>query len=399
MAAFEEAMTLVPQHSVGYLRGDAKLLLVLSLYVCGRGQDAGRSINAELEQGSPPEYMVRSRMIYGQAAIRLLSGELNRVSEPARSLIESAQRIGAQMVEAWGHYFLGIAAFHSGKLEFAQRQFSQVANMRYIAHAKAAIDSIAGLAIISQLLARPDEADEALRLAHELAKQIKDPGLKDIVNACQARIALLRGDLESAMRWQRSFTESTPVAMMFLFLENPGLTECRILIATASQASLRKVSCKLKQLRTAVETRRYTGQLIEILALQALAAEAQARREDALTILIEAVRMAAPGGWIRPFTEPGKPMITLLNALLARSPNNDAPVRRLMDAVMASTQADETGATYTLASQGCTDSAIAQGLTEREWDILPLIAQRLQNKEIANLLDVSPETIKTHLKN
>jgi len=103
---------------------------------------------------------------------------------------------------------------------------------------------------------------------------------------------------------------------------------------------------------------------IDVLALQALLYDSQGEGTAALESLTNALQLAEPGGFIRPFVDLGPPMADLLKRLHRKKIARDY-----------------------------------EPLTNRELDVLELLAQRLSNKEIAEKLFISGETIKSHLKN
>jgi len=90
---------------------------------------------------------------------------------------------------------------------------------------------------------------------------------------------------------------------MVFWLEEPAVTLARVLIAEGSKPRLLKASELLAQLRSQAEARHLTCQLIDIVVLQAAALERQKKGAEALNVLTEAVTIARPGGWIRPFVE------------------------------------------------------------------------------------------------
>ncbi len=112
--------------------------------------------------------------------------------------------------------------------------------------------------------------------------------------------------------------------------------------------------------------------------------EKRGERPVMMTALEHALRLAEPEGYVRLFADLGLPMARVLQEARAR---NMMPtyVARLLDAI---------GAPEALA-----EGALPEPLSPRERDVLRLIAAGLTNREIAEALFVSPETIKKHTAN
>ena len=121
--------------------------------------------------------------------------------------------------------------------------------------------------------------------------------------------------------------------------------------------------------------------------------------------LSSAVELSAAGGWIQPFREAGQPVADLLVRLRRQKKASE-----FVDDILAAFDDAEPGASPAVAEPPSIADAAAvrppvssqpliEPLTNRELDVLELLAQRLQNKEIAGKLFVTTETVKGHLKN
>jgi LuxR family maltose regulon positive regulatory protein len=118
----------------------------------------------------------------------------------------------------------------------------------------------------------------------------------------------------------------------------------------------------------------------------ALALELRGAREQALVKLHLAVRAARMGGIVAPFLEQGRALLPLL-MLLARPGRpgmGDLAEREFLDAVIRRLHV--------------ADPAGTPLLSEREHEIVQLLAAGMNNKLMARDLGISPETVRFHLK-
>ena len=317
--------------------------------------------------------------------IELLSGEL-AAARVQKSCLRDVAADGRDR-QAWCDYLAAITHLHAYRLDEALHHFSVGVHDKLVLNLRAAIDSFAGLALTQQLLQQQDAAARTLDDLLEFAQETCDASCVAVAHSCRARVCLLQGDLDAALGWARVADETPGPDEIFISLEVPVITRARVLIAGASDEDLVKASELLTATRQRSVALRHRCQTIEVAVLQSLLLDRQGKTTDSNDALVEALALAQPGGWIRPFVELGRPMTDLL--------------RRQDPHVHTGFVAQILNSRRVVAEQAAAQGAATPvfcDLTNRELDILELISQRLQNKQIAARLFITPETVKTHLK-
>ena len=113
----------------------------------------------------------------------------------------------------------------------------------------------------------------------------------------------------------------------------------------------------------------------------------------ALQYLEQSLALAEPGGFVRTFVDEGPPMARLLYEALSRGIAPDY-TRRLLAAFPVTESAKAAPSNVLPPS----DSLI-EPLSERELEVLALLAEGLANREIASRLFLSLNTVKAHSRN
>ena len=347
------------------------------------------------------------RKAHVQTALRhldLTSGHLEAIKLGIPKERELARTHNLDDMVAWCDYHVGMSHLYQGDLDAAIRFLEAAGKRKYFHYAMSAVDALAGLTIAYQANGQPRQATASLQSLREFVREVH-PFFTIFAESCATRLQIMQGRSEPVVWWPGP-SAGDPVQPMTLYFEIPSLTRCRAIIAQGNAEDLAKVQEQLQSYVEMNEVHHNTLKLIELNTLQAVAFDKQDRPEEALTTLERALELAQPGGFIFPFLEPGLPMARLLRRLPEGEPHT-AYVQRILSAFGESEQKMAANAgrgqvvgqvASQLAGQVVSEE-LPELLTDRELDVLMLLARRLQDKEIAVQLCVSAQTVNSHCKN
>lgn len=320
-------------------------------------------------------------------------GDLDAATATYRTALSTGDERTAGGPPSAGVAHVGLAeiAYQRGDLEQARGLVEAgITASRHLVYTQALSS---GLATLARIQHADGDLDAARATLDEAIDMGPDPDVVDLINPVpvqRAQLLLATGDEDPAEQWIRRRGVGLDDEV------HHPLEPTHLLIArlTISRGHGPQVLPLLDRLATAATGDGRTGSLIEIEMLRGLAS-ADDDRSLAVTALARAVTLASPQRYVRVFVDEGAPMAALLADVIAIVGADDDQ-RAVLDHV----------ATLIRALDGTPDGAtgdrtarqpLVVPLTDRELEVLGLLATGKPNREIADELFVSLNTVKKHI--
>ncbi len=398
----QQALELIP---ISYESARANTITILG-YVAQMLGEPETTVRQYFEKGIQEAQVYSStvvpKLLGGLMLCHLIAGNLTDLEQIGQTLVPLATEKKKLQTLGFAYFFLGVTNYEWNRLDEATHYFSAGIDLRYSISSKIFYECMIGLVLTYQAQGQVEKTDCTLKSLLDIIT--KDSYQIYRASCCyfQAWLRLLQSDLHGAIELQQKIAKIgvAPGSMgeyrlqpsslnseinlgSLLFVNVPQLTQARIDLARNTKTSLATAIALLNECLTFAQKWHNRRRKIEILALLALAYDAQKQTEKALESLKESILLARSGRFIRTFIDCGSKIVPLLSQLAEQEVASDY-IGQILAAFPPNIESNNT---------------LPEPLTSRELEIIKLLQQRLTNQEIAAKLFISLRTVKKHTIN
>ncbi len=338
-------------------------------------------------------YYAEIAAISNRSYLQIIRGRLQEAAKTAQEVILlGTERGGGHPLPAtgYGYVSLGQIFYEWNNLSEAESNLVRGIELgKKINEVSILMRGNLALARLRVTQGDSDGAMVALSHAQELAPCCRLPEGPQI-DGWEMDIKMALSNIEEPRRWADEYANQShkPDDYLYFILD---LAFARIRLKQGRPTESLGV---LEPLLAAAEAGGRHGDMVEILALIALAQAGDGENEEAMTALQKALELGESEGYTRTFIDNGEAMASLLKEAVSRDICRDYAAKLLKIFSGESGRKTSRRAGHTTGNQPLVDP-----LSDRELEVVALVADGLKYQEIADKLVVSLNTIRTHSKN
>ncbi|MEW6405858.1 MAG: LuxR C-terminal-related transcriptional regulator [Chloroflexota bacterium] len=370
------------------LRDAADVLYGMSL---GRRGELDRAADISLKciqrEKTAPGTMAMSSLVPFLATVYLVQGRLHDAASLCREFLSPIKAKDFRLISTAGNLeiVLGLVLYEWNCMEKAEQQIRHglQANEPW----RNIMTDALGLVALTRVLQAKGDYDEAMQVVDKFEAGLQDESrpteFQEDFHTLRVRIQLASGDLQSASQWAEQIQHSEDYR---LHDERYRFTLACIRLVQGRFADAEKLLTE--KIPTTGMDNQVSKQIESNLPLAAAIARQQ-RLPEAFTLIESCLGLAEPEGHLRSFLDVGEPARELLAAYL----RSDAPAHKIY--------AQKVLDVFPLTSQASPPVprpvGLIESLSQRELELLQLVAEGATNQEIAGRLFITVGTVKSHL--